>query len=497
MERKRGILVVIIITLLNSMYADVMPFSLILSLLEVGIVLYCLIFKRLSTFFIAFLLMSGTSIENPIYAFGDRNQKFCSFIMLPGIASYHIYCILLFADLRAVKHIHKIFRKNTEITRFTKSFLLLFLLQLLSMGVTYLYNDNGVLEIDGLFNYTVRDVLFMIVTVSIVMIMNVCFIIEKDFDRKLLSFLVNFLFGVVITAGILVYNHNYYVKQMGATKQLTCTLALLITPTMVLLFWTKKRSVWYLVYGVISILIQREYTLGIAGTWWLMICVTAILFIMCSLPVKWNAKEVVKFILVIVGIMCILRFMSKEERMPNDINNYQVQYKLDAFKRIINWDSDIKKWYLGLGDSIQARLEEVINVLIEFYHKPWFFLTGKGFGGTVLKHWGASDWNGKDTYSQVQISSEVYSVLHTGIAEIFLNAGAIGLFFYIHIIIISIKKAISKERNMWCIMGVWGILFFHQVISLNITLVMLCYGLYVSNSNTYEDKCEDIFKVWI
>lgn len=482
--KHKMILLVIIISSANALLSKNDSISFIVALIEISIAFYYLFFMKLSSFLIVFLLLCCTSIESATLAFGDSKQTFISFLNLPVIASYHIYLMLFVADFRAIKNIKKITRSSSHIARLSKIFMVLFLVQALMMLVTYLINDNNVRGIVGIYRYSVRDMMYMFVTMSVVLLMSTSLVNDNWFGERFKAFSYDFLIGIVISALVLIATHNYYLRQAGTTRQLTCTLALMITSTMLLLFfYEKKYAVWMLLFGLLSILIQKEYTLGIAGTWWMMVGSTAFLFIFCSAPTKVTYKDLFKFISLILLVIILLVAVNSFDFL-NTTNNYQSSYKLEAFKRILNWESDINIWYIALGESIQTRIEEIISIVIEFVNKPWFLLTGKGFGGTVLKHWGISNWKVYgSTFPDIQINAGVYSSLHTGIAEMFINAGLVGMFFYVAIIVTSIKQVLSKKRNVWCFMGIWGILFCYNFMSVAIATALLCYGFYLADEN--------------
>lgn len=470
---------VVLLCIINAMVTKSTSLSLIISLLEVAYVGCMLLTNKVGDFILAFLLMAGASIESAALALGDARQTFYSFLFLPGISSYHIYFMLLIADFLCLKKARGFLKENSNLTKISKTFFFILVIQIIMFLFTFFFNDNGVLNINGALRYAVKDMQYMFVTISIVYILGVCLLYNQFFANKLHIFLEDFLIGVVIAAFVLVLTGNYYLRQSGTTMQLTCTLALMVTSSMILLFYTEKNGVVFLAFGLLSILIQKDYTLGIAGSWWLIVGTTIALFVICSIPSELTKKKIIRSFLIIL-LVVMVGVISLQNDLFGSILSYQITYKLESFKRIFDFNTNMSVWFAALGNSIQARIEEVVNVFLEFIQKPWFLLLGKGFGGTVIKYWGISNWNVYgSTYPDIQITTGVYSSMHTGIAEIFLNSGIVGLLFYLKIAWLGIKDVLNKNRNAWCFMGIWGILMMYNFISVCITVAFLCYGIYL------------------
>lgn len=91
-------------------------------------------------------------------------------------------------------------------------------------------------------------------------------------------------------------------------------------------------------------------------------------------------------------------------------------------------------WLNGLGSSVGIRVEQIVNVIIEFMKNPMYILFGKGFGGTITHSWGIYNWNTTSAFSEVQIASKVYSNLHTGMAELMINFGLAGACIVLYLI---------------------------------------------------------------
>ena len=371
--------ITLILCVCNALATRNSIISMSLALLEVGICIYFSICNSVENYILSFLLFTGCSIESAALALGRTDQLLYSFVNLPILSSWHLYIMLGIALIRCSKHFKSVMKGKGQINNLAKSFIAIFLLQAVIGLITFAFNDNGVSQIKGMVKYYVRDLQYMYITASCIYII-VCCIKNKHSIEKLHLFLSDFLLAVVISAVVLICSGSFYYRQSGTTIQLTCTLALMITTSMMLLFYTEK-NILFLIIGLLSIYIQKDYTLGIAGSWWLMVAVTVLLFVICTLPTKLSGKQIFKS-LVIILLVIVTVIYSVQSNLLGNITSYQIGYKLEAFTRLFNFDLTRNGWYLALGESIQGRLEEIVNTAIEFIHKPWFLIFGKGAGGS-------------------------------------------------------------------------------------------------------------------
>lgn len=486
-ESAKQILGIACIFCLNSICYRSTIVSILVGIIEVGVTVYCLLSRKLEDFLLCFLLMACSAIENPIFAFGDSTFTFYSFLKLPYINSYHVYLLIFLAIVKNASYLPIIWRDKSKMATLVKLFIVLFLSQIIMFLVTIFLNDNNINYLSGILNYSIRDAFYLFMTVGMLVISCICLEKNNRFVERLKKFILSFFIGMIISVAFLITIHNYYYTQENTTIILTCSLCFFITNTIIILFFQEDKPYLFLFLGIVTILIQRSYTLGIAGTWWVMIACTLILFIICAIPKPLTKKNIVRFFLIVFGALIILK-LTKVEDLGQSINNYQVSYKLESFKNILDLGTDINSWYTGLGDSIQTRIEEIVNIFIEYKLKPGYALLGKGFGGTIHKYWGISDWNMQGaTFSNAEIWYKTYSTLHTGIAEIFINSGFFGIGVYVWIIIMAIKQALNKKRNCWIYIGMWGVLFLHNFNSLCLATVILCYGFYLIDCRKAED----------
>lgn len=149
-------------------------------------------------------------------------------------------------------------------------------------------------------------------------------------------------------------------------------------------------------------------------------------------------------------------------------------------------------WYIKMNDSIGVRIESFINIILEYIHKPYFLLFGKGYGGSIVKHWINFNWDiYGSSFPNVQIDNQIYSSFHLGVSEIFINFGVLGAILFINVTIKAAKEILHNKKNIWIIIGfLWLFFFYTFYYSLCFGVACLCYGLYLSkkqrNVRIYE-----------
>lgn len=475
----KGVLGIVLLIVINSLVADMSYFNFVIGGMEVVIVLYYLFMRKLDDFLLAFLLFFTTSIENAYYAYGSTDVVFYSFVKLPIIRSYHLYLICLIALGKMLYKGWVIPRGSTVLGKVVRFIVLFWGIGLCMTFITVLFNDNNISR-NGLLRYVVRDIQNFFLTFAIMLLSITCLCGYPLFEKRLLRFFEYLLAGTVFGAVILIVFKNYHVMHGHMTFVITMPLVLVLTICLILMYCTEDKPLYFVSVGILSIVIQCQYTTGIAGSLWLMLACVAVMFIFI---VIFDRKMLMRLRQIII-LVCIASVYFFEYDILAVLNlNYQVQYKLDTFLRLIK-RNNIATWYADLGGSIQARLEEMVNIFLEFLNKPLYMFCGKGFGGSAQRYWGISNWNiSGATYSDAEINARVYSSFHTGIAEFFINFGILGLVFCLWIIVWAVKLGIKGKHNFWCFIGMWSLILFFNFLSTKIGFVFMAYGFYLYDKN--------------
>lgn len=149
-------------------------------------------------------------------------------------------------------------------------------------------------------------------------------------------------------------------------------------------------------------------------------------------------------------------------------------------------------WLEEMSQSPRIRIGEFISMCIEYFHKPWLIITGKGYMGSI------KDWSSifiDSNYSRGAFSPDEWAIgafynMHE-ITTIFLIYGLFGLFFVINLIKLTIKNFTS---NIWLILGcTWFVLLYGYSFTLAVFGIMvLMYGLSeVDNPTILLDRDSD------
>ena len=132
--------------------------------------------------------------------------------------------------------------------------------------------------------------------------------------------------------------------------------------------------------------------------------------------------------------------------------------------------------------SSSFRVDEFVNIFIEFMHKPWSAILGKGIVGTTLHNTSTMSWSGAGTYSAVQQAAGVYVRVHETINLMFLKYGFVGLYGLGRVAFYVIKSA---KKSPWAAIGLLWLLFYVGVYQ------TLLYGAVALVLALYEDQDTD------
>lgn len=470
------------LSIFSSLTAAHTGVAMISAIMETILLLYFAVFKKPESFTLYLLFIVSLSIESNLFAFGSREIVLYNIFNLPYLKIYLFLFILALADLRilqaAISSLNHM-PGHSKIRKFANMFLIMCIVGLFMTCLTYLINDNNIFVNSGMFSFVARDIYHAFFTCT-VLIHIIYFINQSNKNLNLLEECVcGMLVGVSMSAPVLLILGNYYTS--GSSLYITCPLLLFFAPGLILKAFEKKHGFVCLVCGVISLLVQLFYTVGIAGAWWLyvMLIFASLFFRMLSIK-KMPLIKIFLWMIFFIGLIGIAG------KVFSPLSNSHVSYKFESITNMIKNRGGLYNWYLALNGSIRVRVEEIVNIFIEFVEKPWFIPFGKGYGGTILKHWGISNWNvSGSTFDDIQIAHQTFSTLHMGFAELMINFGFIGIAFVIYVIRLIVKEMFRSDGNAWILMGGFWLLFFYGCYyGFIVGLVWLIIGLYQKYGET-------------
>ena len=493
---RMGIIIIAILSIVNSLCVKNPSLSLLLSIIESFILVLALVEYETNRFIIVFLVITSTSIENKLWALGDRDATFYSIFNIPVL---HTYLIILIAFLGALKALstygmpRNIVAGGDGFSRFLRINIFFLLLSIPMAIFSFVINDNGIRTYAGMWRYIFRDGYLLIVTVSVVIMIVSGLVYNSEFENILEETILNILTGVTWAALLLIFFGNYY-NYWGSEYYLTCPLILFFAPCLILFTFKESGGKLYLLTGVVSILIQLKYTVGMAGAWWIYVLAFGIVFIRKLISIgEIGVNTITKIVLLLVVVLIIFFVVS------NDLLNImsgQITYKLSrimAYLRIRGAGGNVYSALRESGDSMSMRIEELVNVFLEFKEKPLYFVFGKGLGGSITRRWGDSNWSvSGSTFADDMISSGVYSSFHVAIVEIILNYGLMGMLFLFFIIKEMIVEVMKNNGNNWIIIGaLWLIYYYSTMYSFMVCMSFIILGLYQKYRKSEEQLVFD------
>jgi len=469
------------ITILNSIFCTNTTVSILLGFAETVFLMYLLLFRSAGDFICYLILFSATVIESSLFATGSQDNVMYSMLNLPKIHFYHLFVFLAVAYLKAVSS-----RKKGSMLLYkdiSLGVIILFVLGCLVTVITLLLNDNGVFEIKGMMRFVIQDTYNTFWVCMIFAILWICLNNDDNFKIRFKGVLLGILSGVTVSTVFLIFAGN--VIKQRSSMYLIAPLSLFYAPGLILFYFSEKCGRAYLAIGLLAAVIQVNYTLGIAGAWWIFFASCMGVFMIKVFNGAENRRK--RNWLILIGVVLFLITISTLIYVDQDITNsikpanYQVAYKLSTFRELLNFSGGLDHWYLRLGESIGTRVEEMVNILLEMLKKPWYIVFGKGYGGSVPHEWGVYNWNVYgSSFPDVMINHEIYSWFHMGLAEIFSNFGLLGICIIFKVLKTGIEEVFHKRGNCWIVIGMlWMLLLLYIFRSMTIGIGCLCYGIYL------------------
>ncbi len=149
--------------------------------------------------------------------------------------------------------------------------------------------------------------------------------------------------------------------------------------------------------------------------------------------------------------------------------------KLRAAVEFISvWEPD---WLQKMQYSPKARIAELLNVCIEFFHKPWLIITGKGYLGSIRDHVNmfGDMTRHTESYRIEEWTNGLFYNLHE-VASNLLMFGVMGILYSIDLIKTTYKSFIG---NPFLLIGAyWFLLLYGYSFTLSVFgIVCFYYGL--------------------
>ena len=452
-EKPKITLLVVFFALTNIFTYNINSLSLCIAVIQTIIVLYYLLIGNIEDMILSFVIFASTSIESSFFVTSRTDVTIYSFLGLPYVHYYHLFIILLIGFVWA----HR--KNNTIVFKQKKDGLLLYVLliyifEFIITGITLLLDDNRIHLISD--RYIIKDMYNTYYVIMVIAVLISCLKNNQQFVYKLENTVAGILTGLTLSGTIAVFFGKINTTSV-ANPILICPLAFFYAPVLILLFFKKGRSLRYLLFGLLSIIIQIKYSVGIPGAWLLLVMVCIFVFAVNTVKGAINNNNLRLLLFVILCIIPVIVIL-----VINGVvitNNDYINYKLSTVKNLFNFRNGIESWISNTGDSISIRIETLINIIVEFIKKPWFIITGKGFGGSIRKYFGHGMWdNFGSAFPDEMIINGIFSQFHVQLFELLIDFGLIGVVLIFNIISKMFKRHSDIRFNGWKYVGLFWLL---------------------------------------
>jgi hypothetical protein len=386
------------------------------------------------------------SFDQSGFAFENKETQLVNFFALPVLGLYPfvtISVLLFFKSLREFSLFQykreklKCKRKSVDIITYVIIFLII------GFVVGLLNARNVRFNIDA-FKY---DVFRFVITLIYIPIYGY-YLNDRNVVNKYIELIFNFLIvcGLTSLFSILSGHVGYY----GAEREfvpLNPLYSVFCTSLIAFYSSVKKKSILLLIFVVLNILLTVLFGNALGGKAWIILCFSILFVAIVTLKSKYAIFLFVMFTFIIMNVGS-LNLLTEESVSSN---------KFDEFISAINiFDPN---WYSSMSGSPKFRIDEFINVFIEYKENPQYFLFGKGIGGYINDHTHTFGMFNSAAFDDLQyIKGEFYS-LHESINVIFLKFGGLGLFFFL-CMVCKLFITSFKSKNPYLLIGSFWLLFF-------------------------------------
>lgn len=483
--------IVFVLGLMNMFGTESPAISLLVALFEYGIVIFYLMLGNYSKSFFYYLAFSATILEFDLFIYGEDASGHVrySFDTLPLFNNYlrwllaYIYVALAFNEYVSKKYV-----LSRSMMYLKKRLKILFVSGVISITIALIFNDNGVFSNSNVYpEVAILNILQFMVRASI--ILTTVFLLCRDGWREQCSYHLQLILISVALITVVAAMMGFVGQYNGRETILLAPLAVALTP-MLIMFIIKRNEallpVVTVLSGVAAITASIIYGGTAIGSKWYIILFLAVMGLIIMLA---KIKSIWALTVGAVIFLMIVPFIILPVVSLFDANSYAA-IKLDQALSTINvfGAANMVQFFADMNASPLQRFDELHNILIEYAHKPWFALFGKGIGGTTRHYTTLLSWNGLEDFSIDQIRMGAFYRMHESLAVFFLQHGIIGLIFFFKIIGMLLKRLYKTPWTMMAL--VWFFFYWEYGISLIIGSAILVLAL----SEDVESSSKNINK---
>lgn len=420
------------------------------------------------------IVMLTTTIEMEQFVVGNsfEGNTLRNFIYFPYLGVYPLFIInlIIFFELLFIRGKRKCIKKykTKQLSKVRIWVTILIISSLVSTAITIIINDNNIATADWYFSKLLTEIykylmLFLIIN-------NTALILIKYNYRRQMSQLFAVLLissGLSSFASVISGFHGYYAYLENVLLlslfSFFSILVVLLSPY----FSSKLGRIFTLVLGISVFVLMLQFSSPLGGKWFFVVFILLGFYILKYYS-KLTYRKLISFIIVIFFIFTAYLLVDNL-----DLNNMFLELKFQQFLESINIFSP--NWYSNLSASPKFRIDEFVNISIEYFEKPYFFFFGKGIGGTITQHTNILDWTGRGAFPIEQAVSGIFLDMHESINILYLKNGFLGILFFIWVLKTGLKNI---NDNPFIGIGlIWFVFFWGVYSSLLVGLSFLVLGL--------------------
>ena len=266
------------ISVITSLFFQNKYIAIAIGVIETFILFFCAIFKTTDKTILYLLFFQSTVIENSLFALGTKDVKIYHVASLPLVRVYHILFLIILLLVKSLP-CNKWDKIKFSLKEKHIRYIILWICAFCVSVITFFLDDNKVRSVWGLTRYIIVDAYNTLWLVGVFAIVYKNLSIKEKFKKQLEILFVGILKGSTISAVILVLLGNVRILENGESMYLICPLIFYWAPAL-LLFYIKEKKISYVIYGIIAIILQIKYTVGIPGTWWITTGVISLVFVL-------------------------------------------------------------------------------------------------------------------------------------------------------------------------------------------------------------------------
>lgn len=442
--KKSHMILAAIIATLNILFFNNLSISLIVVSCEIAVLVYYFLQNDITKYLGCYLVFLCLSLEFDALVGSSAFYGFKNFRVL-GI-NLGIVCLLPVLVLTVFKKINmmKIKIGFPHVYKFFSIMIFMSCSGIICGLVMILIDDNNIQSMDGMFSSFIGECYNMSI-LPLLLIIVVAYILTWETDKinELKSYLIAILVGVVFSMILSVVKGIY--GSYGGVDTLLVTNVIRYVPFMVLLpFYKNYKSVKsIMIFALIGVSLSLMY--NATGK-------TIIVYMLLPVAVcviLWKRKKLSPQLFGVLLLLPVVVLFAMKATEILEINSMLFKAKLNQSMSLLNIFEP--NWLINMPSSPQARIIELMNIIYEYLEKPWMFLFGKGYMGTVKDHIGMlSATFLQGGYSNAEWDNGTFYGVHETLNSLFLYHGLFGMGFYLYML-----KGVftSFSKSPWILIG--------------------------------------------